>query len=738
MIRLTHKNYFSLLLNLFQLPSKPRPILIVSSLLLLGSTAKTFGSLIPPIPIATFSDFTTSIEKAPTAITCFSSSYSFTSQGLSLQFAPQPAGKDGLCVLNNVNKVDFNKCGAVELSLTNPNNFALNLFVMNMDPLHHEFGDAIYLPANTTQTFALDRNIPYAAYIIGMHDFPLPYAGDTNLILGGSSPPSWSNITSVQIYVKGPFSTTAGLIVHSVKLLQGYSYGELMALTQDQYGQSTINPVENLVTSDQDLQNRLSTEQQQLKTLGPLLTNVDAYQGCNALPQQTATGRFYLQQVSGKWWFVDPNGYLYWLSGVDTVDPTLEGTPIMSLPLVTCQDRTPFFNFLPLLSDPLANNYGKYSLNGNSIDTYNFYTSNLQRKFQTTNWQVGWKSMAVNRLLGWGFTGFGSYSEYSSLSQSTLPYISYLSITGNYDRINTGFATFGPTPDPFDPQFKAVLTQNMTTFQQLVKSDPHCIGLSSGIELAWTGPQGPMWNYGLAVGSLSAPFTSPAHQAFIQSLTTEYGTIASLNAAWNTTYASFQSVSLPTGFAGAMTTAMQVDFYHWGVAYCHQYFTICRNVIKSVDPKYLYLGTEIGHYTSEVMQGAKGVVDAMCVNRYAANLDPTLLSDATAANIPLIVSEFSVGSPESGMFLPGGIYSAPTEAQRDAQAMAFYNNAIVNPMVVGVDWYQYIDQPLFGSAMNFPYTSNYNAGLVDITDTPYAPLISAFEQFHKTMYQTRY
>jgi len=736
-IRSRLKTHFFYFLNPLKLPKNLGTLAIVSGALV-AAVGKSNASLIPPTPIATYTDFTTSIETGPSAITCFSSNYSISSQGLTVNYYPESAGRSGLCVLNNVNNVDFTGCGAVEISLTNPNNFAMSLFVMNMDRTNHEFGDAIYLPANTSETFALDRNVPYAAYIIGMHDFPLPYSGDTNLILGGSTPPKWSDIASVQIYAKGPFSTTASLIIHSVKLLQSYTFAQLFNLDQDQYGQSTVGHVENLVTSDQDLQNRLTTEQQQLTSQGPLLTNVDQYQGCTSLPQQNATGRFYLKQVGGKWWFVDPKGYLFWLSGVDTVDPTLEDTPITPLPLITCQNRMPFFNYLPGSNDPLADNYGTVMNGSNAISTMNFYTANLQRKFQTPNWQTAWKSMAINRFLGWGFTGFGSYSEYSSLNQSKLPYISYLSITGTYDCINTGFSTFGPTPDPFDPLFKSVLEKNMTTFQQLVKSDPNCIGLSSGIELAWTGPQGSRWNYGLAIGTLSAPLTSPAHQAFIQSLTTEYGTIASLNAAWNTSYTSFASVALPSGFSGQMTSAMQTDFYNWGVAYCHQYFMVCNNVIKSTDPNYLYLGTEIGHYSSEVMQGAQGEVDAMCVNRYAASLDPTLLSDATTANIPLIVSEFSVGSPESGLFLPGGIYGAPNEAQRDADAMAFYNNAIVNPMVVGVDWYQYIDQPLYGSPMNFPYTSNYNTGLVDITDTPYAPLISAFEQFHKAMYQTRY
>lgn len=48
-----------------------------------------------------------------------------------------------------------------------------------------------------------------------------------------------------------------------------------------------------------------------VKTLKTYKESVNKYGSSTRLPQQAATGRFYIKKVNGRWWLVDPEGYLH-------------------------------------------------------------------------------------------------------------------------------------------------------------------------------------------------------------------------------------------------------------------------------------------------------------------------------------------------------------------------------------------------------------------------------------------
>ena len=49
------------------------------------------------------------------------------------------------------------------------------------------------------------------------------------------------------------------------------------------------------------------------------------------------------------------------------------------------------------------------------------------------------------------------------------------------------------------------------------------------------------------------------------------------------------------------------------------------------------------------------------------------------------------------------------------------------PELVGTHWFQWADQPSTGRFDG----ENYNIGLVDVTDRPYADLVGALKQTHR-------
>ena len=65
----------------------------------------------------------------------------------------------------------------------------------------------------------------------------------------------------------------------------------------------------------------------------------------------------------------------------------------------------------------------------------------------------------------------------------------------------------------------------------------------------------------------------------------------------------------------------------------------------------------------------------------------------------------------------------------------YMRSVIDNPYFVGAHWFQYIDSPVTGRAWD---GENYNVGIVDITDTPYEPLVQAMKDINIELYDRRY
>jgi hypothetical protein len=117
-------------------------------------------------------------------------------------------------------------------------------------------------------------------------------------------------------------------------------------------------------------------------------------------------------------------------------------------------------------------------------------------------------------------------------------------------------------------------------------------------------------------------------------------------------------------------------------------------------------------------------------NKYAASVRNLSLPEGF--NRPLLVGEFHFAAWDRS-FTASPTRAAPSQAQR-ADAYRYYvTSALDNPRIVGVHWFQYLDQPLTGRADG----ENWPVGFVDATDTPYEALTSASRELGELMYQRR-
>jgi len=175
-------------------------------------------------------------------------------------------------------------------------------------------------------------------------------------------------------------------------------------------------------------------------------------------------------------------------------------------------------------------------------------------------------------------------------------------------------------------------------------------------------------------------------------------------------------------------------------AYADQYYSTVRTVLKTGDPNHLYLGSrfaDIRLAPVEVVNSCSTYCDVVSINWYEGEMDPTVWANYGAAGHPTMISEFHFTSPDGGVF---GTGEGPvvSEAARATSYTAFFNSISSNADIVGMNWFAYIDNPATGSAYTgsaAPENSHY--GLVSVTDTPWAGLVSAATTANETIYTVR-
>ena len=120
----------------------------------------------------------------------------------------------------------------------------------------------------------------------------------------------------------------------------------------------------------------------------------------------------------------------------------------------------------------------------------------------------------------------------------------------------------------------------------------------------------------------------------------------------------------------------------------------------------------------------------MSHNRYAH--EPTGLK-AAGPERPLLIGEFHFGALDRGMFHTGLVAVADQAARADAYRR-YVDTALRDPLLVGVHWFQYKDQPLTGRVLD---GENYQIGFVNLVDTPYPEMTAATRALAARLYPTR-
>lgn len=454
----------------------------------------------------------------------------------------------------------------------------------------------------------------------------------------------------------------------------------------DKFGQVRQLDWPNKLHSQDEFAARTAEDEREAQAdSGPASFN--RFGGWNAGPQLEATGFFRVEKYKGRWWFVDPDGKLFFSHGANSVGFS-QRTPH--------QGREALFQWMPSDKD-LGEAISPVSIQ--------FMIANQNRIFGP-DWKAKSYDRIYSRLRRLGMNTVGAWSDKELYQNAKIPYTTILHAGRGSQPLGKKLA------DPFSPDFEQRVEDGL---RKLFPNgqDPWCIGVFIDNELGWYED---FVEYALA-GNIEMP----ARKAVFAFLREKYATIDRLNAAWATKYSSWETLdTFPESSEG-----FELDHKELKRLIAHRYYQVCHEMMRKVAPRHLYLGSRIHKAGPEVMAEAARFVDVLSINRYMPLAVTSLPKDFDK---PCLVSEFHFGAPDRGV--PGtGLIFVGDQLQRSRAYSAYVLDAILQPNIVGTHWFAYTDQ----SAAGRP-GENYQIGFVDVTDTPYPEISETSRGLAEKMY----
>ncbi|MBR5807826.1 MAG: beta-galactosidase, partial [Alistipes sp.] len=426
----------------------------------------------------------------------------------------------------------------------------------------------------------------------------------------------------------------------------------------------------------------------------------------------------YLKKVDGKWWFVDPEGCLWWSHGVVRVTPSCAVTPI--------DNRKFYYEALPeqgseyekfyYTHDALLKPY--YTQRGHK-ETYDFSSANIYRKYGE-NYLEKYGEMAHRRLRSWGLNTIANSSDKDICLMSKTPYIERLEI--HSAPIDGTGGLWWQISDPFDKSFKEELIAQLSARKKEL-NDPYLVGLFVDNELKWGGE-----SY-LAEKAAKNPATAAVKRELVKHYKAKYGKIAKLNAVWGTSFASWNALLANTKDLPKQASADLVEFNNLII---HGYFRNIREVFNEYAPGVLYLGCRYAGRSSNpnALRIGSQYSDAISHNMYNFTLSD--YRQPEGIDKPMIIGEFHFGTMNQGLF-HHSLIRVENQKERGEAYAAYVRSALEHPQIVGTHWHQFSDQSATGRFDG----ENLQVGFTDICDTPYYGTIDGIREVGYDMYSIR-
>lgn len=401
----------------------------------------------------------------------------------------------------------------------------------------------------------------------------------------------------------------------------------------------------------------------------------DKYGGWTKVRGKQKTKYFHVEQLDGKYWLVDPDGYAFLSKGVGHV--------------IWAGDSSRSLGYSP-------------------------YEKNIKAKYGAAFKEL-WVKTTLNRLKSFGFNSLGAWSC-EEIKAQNVPFANVIGFAAA-DGASWLEGTF---TDVFSEHFLETADKVAKERCKSLADNPYLIGYFTDNELKWNNP----WfdiSKSLLDFYLTLPEEAAGKKELVNFLKLRYTGITGLNNSWGTNFAGFDDIlkikalNKEKKFIGNIEKDSKSFLSRVAV----QYFKVCSEAIKRYDPNHLNLGCRFCFQApDEVVEAMKDYVDAVSYNYYDWSPCAALARKMyEITGKPIILTEFSFKANDSGLPNTKGA-GKPVDSQEDRAAYYdyFVTTLIKQPYMIGYHWFQYIDQPEGGREGD---GENSNYGVVDVNDEPW-------------------
>jgi hypothetical protein len=428
----------------------------------------------------------------------------------------------------------------------------------------------------------------------------------------------------------------------------------------DEFGQWIPDEWEGKANNIEDLKRDWTAEEESMKIVNNDISKYGGFRNARS----KATGFFHVEQIDGRWWFIDPEGYLFYSSGSCCIQPESD--------LSRVKGREYLFKSLPpdvYLTDNEREN--------NKKAVASFYTWNLKRRFGD-DWYNKWIDMTSRRMESWGINTVGNWSDPDLGASHRKAYVATLYGWG----IETGKMGM---PDVYSSGYAAMVDSAAHKQCAILRNDPWLLGYFIGNEPAWPGRE------------------------------TEL--VESILTGENTAMKQALEKYLVSGDSPEKRKAFVIETFSKFLS------TVC-SAIKKYDPNHLNLGLRFGNPPAdELIRLCKEHFNVFSINHYGYSVSHEVIQNIyDITSLPVIIGEFHFGIPRRG--LAPGLVQTKNPEERAAAYMYYVENTAAHPAIIGTHWFQWIDQPSTGRFDG----ENYNIGIVDVTDRPYPEMVEAVKE----------
>ena len=420
--------------------------------------------------------------------------------------------------------------------------------------------------------------------------------------------------------------------------------------------------------------------------------------------QVEATGFFHTHNDGERWWLVDPDGYLFWSSGLDCVRFSIESAH---------EGLEDGLLWLPEPESEYAAVHG-----APERKSLNYLEANFIRAFGAEAAAENWATIALSQLRALGFNTVANWSDWE-IAQGRVPYTRPMDARP----LQALPAVYRDFPDVYHPDFETAAAGFASQLATSV-DDPAFIGYFLMNE--------PKWGFAQetpAAGMLYNTGTCYARTALVAYLQDRYPSEAALSDAWGLTV-TFDEVRAGR-WQRALTAGANADLDTFSEQMVTRYFGTLSEACRRVDPNHLNLG--IRYYTVPPAWAidAMRTFDVFSMNCYKQKVLAEEMAQINALlGMPIMVGEWHFGALDAG--LPAaGIGHVPDQVGRGQAFRVYLEDAAAQPWCVGVHYFTLYDQSAIGRFDG----ENYNIGFVDTCSRPYAPLAAAARLSHERLYQ---